>query len=97
MTFFSHFTGLGGTVKQLAACASLQRPYNDQLITSCQLFDWACSNIPAAYFGYCSNEDYAREQSSLERRFQISCTILGTRKLGCHYSKLLHWNTGLDY
>ena len=48
-----------------------------------QLFDWACSNIPAAYFGYCSNEDYAREQSSLERHFQLSRTIPDTRKLHC--------------
>ena len=73
--------GLGGTVKRLAARASLQRPYNDQLMTPRQLFNWACSNIPAAYFGYCSNEDYAREQSSLEHRFQLSRTIPGTRKL----------------
>ena len=28
-----------------AARASLQRPYNDQLMTPHQLFDWACSNI----------------------------------------------------
>ena len=57
--------GLGGTVKRLAARASLQRPYNDQLMTPHQLFDWACANIPAVYFGYCSSEDDAREQSSL--------------------------------
>ncbi len=67
--------GLGGTVKRLAARASLQRPYNDQLMTPRQLFDWACKIIPAAYFGYCTSEDYAREQSSLERRFQLSHTI----------------------
>ena len=73
--------GLGGTVKRLAARASLQRPYNDQQMTPRQLFDWACTSIPAAYFEYCSSEDYAREQSSLERRFQLSRTIPGTRKL----------------
>ncbi len=33
--------GLGGTVK---------RPYNDQIMTPRQLFDWA-----AVYFEYCSN------------------------------------------
>lgn len=33
--------GLGGMVKRLAARASLQRPYNDQLMTPHQLFDWA--------------------------------------------------------
>ena len=30
--------GLGGTVKRLAARASLQRPYNDQLMIPRQLF-----------------------------------------------------------
>ena len=50
-------------------------------MTPHQLFDWAYTNIPAVYFGYCSSEDYARVQSSLERRFQLSCTIPGTRKL----------------
>ena len=75
--------GLGRTVKRLAARASLQRPYNDQLMTARQLFDWACSNISAAHFGYCSNEDYRKELSSLEGRFQLSRTIPGTRKLHC--------------
>ena len=73
--------GLGGTVKRLAARASLQRPYNDQIMTPRQLFDWACINVPSVYFGYCSNEEYSREKSSLERRFQLSRTIPGTRKL----------------
>ena len=36
--------GLGGTVKRLAARASLQRPYNDQIMTPRQLFDWAVSH-----------------------------------------------------
>ena len=73
--------GLGGTIKRLTARVSLQRPCNDQLMTPRQLFDWPCSSIPAAYFRYCSKENYAREQSSLECRFQLSGTIPGTRKL----------------
>ena len=55
--------------------------HNDQLMTRRQLFDCACSNIPTAYFGYCSNEDNVRERSNLEHRFQLSHTIPGTRKL----------------
>ena len=47
---------------QATSCScQLARPYNDQLITLCQLFDWVCSNIPAGYLGYYSNEDYAWE------------------------------------
>ena len=50
-------------------------------MTPRQLFDWACENVPAVYFRYCSDEDYERERSSLERRFQLSWTIPSTRKL----------------
>lgn len=73
--------GLGGTVKRLAARASLQRPYNDQIMTPRQLFDWACTNVPAVHFGNCSMEDYERERDNLEQRFALSRTIPGTRKL----------------
>ena len=73
--------GLGGTVKRLAARASLQRPYNDQIMTPCQLVDWASTAVPSVHFGYCSMEDYEREQHNLERRFHQSHTIPGTRKL----------------
>ena len=66
--------GLGGTVNRLAARASLQKPYNDQVMTPWQLFDWACANIPAVHFEYCSSENYTREQSSLEQC--MLCTIL---------------------
>ena len=73
--------GLGGTVKRLAARASLQRPYDQQIMTPRQLFEWASDNIPAVSFEYCSTEDYKREQTYLEERFQRSRTIPGTRKL----------------
>ena len=73
--------GLGGTVKRLAARASLQRPYDEQIMTPRQLFEWASDSIPAVSFEYCSTEDYKREQTHLEERFQQSRTIPGTRKL----------------
>ena len=73
--------GLGGTVKRLAARSSLQRPYNEQIMTPRQLFDWASKSIPAVYFEYCSNEDYEREEQNLQQRFHRARTITGTRKL----------------
>ena len=50
-------------------------------MTPRQLFNWACTNVPAVQFGYCSTEEYEREQRYLEHRFEQSCTIPGTRKL----------------
>ena len=65
-------------MKRLAARPSLQRPYNDQIMTPRQLFDWACSSIPSAHFDYSSNDEYELEQQKLEERFEQS---RGTRKL----------------
>ena len=73
--------GLGGTVKRLAARASLQRPFDEQIMTPRQLFEWASSNIPSITFEYCSSEEYERERVFLEERFQKARTIPGTRKL----------------
>ena len=73
--------GLGGTVKRLAARASLQRPYDQQIMTPRQLFDWATIAISAVHFEYCTIQDYEREKENLEQRFQASRTIQGTRKL----------------
>ena len=73
--------GIGGTVKRLAARASLQKPYSDQIMTPRQLFDWASTNIPTIHFDYCSLVDYEAEEMNLEERFAKSRTIPGTRKL----------------
>ena len=54
---------LGETVKRLAARASLQRPYKYQIMTT--------AYVPAAYFGYCSKDDYEREQQHLEQQFHL--------------------------
>ena len=73
--------GVGGTVKRQAVRASLQRPYEEQIMTPCQLFEWAVENIPTVAFNYCSSEDYNSEEQLLEERFQQSRTIPGARKL----------------
>ena len=70
--------GVGGTV---AARASLQRPYKQQIMTPRQLFEWASENIPAIAFNYCTCEDYKNEEQLQEERFKLSRTIPGTRKL----------------
>ena len=44
---------VGGTIKRLAAKASLQRPYDQQIVTPRQLYDWASESIKTTFFGYC--------------------------------------------
>ena len=77
--------GIGGTVKRLAARASLQKPYSDQIMTPRQLFDWASTNIPAVHFGYCSLVDYEVEEKNIEERFAKSRTIPVTQKLHVYH------------
>ena len=75
--------GLGGTVNRLAARASLQRPYDHQIMTPCQLYEWASENISTIVFTYCTTDDYRKAETFLEHRFQQSRTIPGTQKLHC--------------
>ena len=75
--------GLGGTVKRLAARASLHRPYEHQIMTPFQLYQWAIENIPGVHFCNCSTEEYERQKIFLQTRFEQTRTIPGTRKLHC--------------
>ena len=75
--------GLGGTIKRLATIASLQRPYNEQIMTPKQLFLYATENISGINFLYSSNKEYTKEASDLEERFASGSTIKGTHKLHC--------------
>ena len=56
-TSYGAHDGLVGTVKFLAARANLQRPYDQQVMTPRQLFEWASDDVPAVSFEYCSTED----------------------------------------
>ena len=48
--------GVGGAVKRLATRASLQRPYDHQIMTPRQLYEWTSENISAMAFTYCTTD-----------------------------------------
>ena len=73
--------GIGGTVKRLAAKASLQRPYSEQIMTARQLFQFAADNISGISFTYCTTQDWEEEDKFLQERFLKARTIEGTQKL----------------
>jgi hypothetical protein len=50
--------GVGGTVKRLAARASLQRPYRDQISTPRQLYEFGCAEIQTVNFHFATLEDH---------------------------------------
>lgn len=73
--------GIGGTVKRLAARASLQAATCDQILDPQQLFEWASANIHGIHFFFLSTEDIQSHESSfaLENRYSTVKTIVGTR------------------
>lgn len=73
--------GLGGTVKRLAAKASLQRPYNNQIMTPRQLFEFGRENIREIYFIYSTTAEWKKEELVLEERFKNAYKIPGSQKL----------------
>ena len=73
---------VGGKVKRLAARASLQRPYDDQLQTPFQLFEWAKENIPTVAFEFVSTEEVMEEESIIADRLENSrTTVIGIFRL----------------
>ena len=73
--------GVGGTVKRLAARTSLQRPYDKQILTPKQLYDFCCSEISSVAFHYSTIEEHDSESTLLNERFGNTRTIAGTHRL----------------
>lgn len=73
--------GLGGTIKRQAARASLQRPYENQIVTPLQLHKWAKSNFSSKItFAFSTQEDYINSEIFLKDRFNKAVTIKGTQQ-----------------
>ena len=64
--------GVGGTVKRLAARASLQRPINNQITTPRQLFEFAESEIKSVNFYYATINEYETEANFLITRLAFN-------------------------
>lgn len=75
--------GAGGTLKRLATKASLQRPYNNQILTPQDLYQFAVSNIKGMHFAFATQMEHEQEEKSLAPRFELSRTIPGTHDIHC--------------
>ncbi|GBN46744.1 hypothetical protein AVEN_184302-1 [Araneus ventricosus] len=71
--------GIGGSVKRLAARASLQRSYENQIQTPRQIFEWTVENITKVDFAYSTQEEYVESELFLKNRFDKALTIQGTQ------------------
>jgi hypothetical protein len=71
--------GIGGTVKRLAARASLQRPLDHQILTPHDLYSWCIENIKNIVFFFIDTSEFTEISKEQEKRFSLAKTIPGTR------------------
>ena len=71
--------GIGGTVKRTATKASLQRPFQDQILTPEQLYEFVSKEITGIHFAFATVNEYEDEAKRLMERLSNSRTIPGTR------------------
>lgn len=75
--------GVGGTVKRLAARASLQRALDRQITTAEELYEWATEphNLDNIQVEFSRQIDYLEVKEKLEIRYSKIKSIPGTQKL----------------
>jgi len=72
--------GIGGTVKRLVAKASLQRPYNEQILTPTMMFQYCKNTIKDIEFIYVQQDELQETRKFLKLRFErIKSPVPGTR------------------
>ncbi|KAL5506173.1 hypothetical protein EMCRGX_G007760 [Ephydatia muelleri] len=72
--------GARGTLKRIVTKASLQRPYDNHILTTKDLYEFASQNIKGMDFTFASNEEHYEETKRLEPRFSNCRTIPGTQR-----------------
>ena len=71
--------GIGGTLKRLAARASLQRPISGQILTPLDFFTFCSSEVNAVTSLYIPQEDISKTRAQMKDRYEMVKTIPGTR------------------
>ena len=74
---------VAGTLKRMAAKASLQRPNEDQILNAKKLYEFASNEIAGMSFCFVTNEEHNEEEKILQARFLKSKTLPGTQKYHC--------------
>ena len=77
--FFATSDGIGGTVKRLAARASLQAPREGQILNPDSFYQWCRSNISGIEFAFVSSEEIEEHGCAISDRLSTGRTIPGTR------------------
>ena len=71
--------GVGGTVKRITSRASLQRPFDHQILTAVDMFKFCNEEIKGIKFKFISKETMEVTRANLKTRFLNAKTVPGTR------------------
>ena len=71
--------GAGGILKQIACRASFQQPYQDQILTACQLYKFAISDNQRDTLHFC----FTGQRGPSTRRVAESCSWNSKAPLPC--------------
>ena len=71
--------GIGGTVKRITSRASLQQPYDSQILSAIDMFKFCNEEIKGIKFKFISKETMEVTRASLKTRFLDAKTVPGTR------------------
>ena len=71
--------GLGGTLKRLAARASLQRPTTEQILSAEQLLEFCQKEVPGIKVFFISKLSMESVRKNLKGRFDLTNTLPGTQ------------------
>lgn len=87
--------GLGGTVKRCAASASLQLPYDKQILTPLELHEWfmTCGRFKDITFLFSPLADYKKNEKKLKKRFSIKSRVQNLRQ----QHAIIPDSTGIKY
>ena len=85
----------GGTIKDIAAYSSLQKPTTGQILTPKDAFGFCIQNITSIQVFFISTEEVRSFEPMLVERFKDSRTLPGTRSHHCfrvsqNYKCILH-------
>ena len=73
--------GIGGTVKRSVARTSMQRPYQEQILSPEDMYEYCINNLSENItFFYVQSNEVKETENYLYERFEMTKTILGTQK-----------------
>ena len=85
--FLGTYDGIGGTLKREASKYSLSQPYENQILTPKEFYNFCQTKCPGIKSFFISSEEIKTKSLALTERFNNAKTLKGTREFHCFLSR----------